>query len=774
MAHRNIHQTNPALGSMHEQARTALSLSILLALSSLPVLPAYAQDAAARQPTQQLTPQSAQGDAKAGSDDSKNLGKIVVTSATKRGPRNVQDVPFAVTSLGKAQLDELNFQNLSSLSYTMPNVQLDDVGTMPGYANFSIRGLGINSSIPSIDPTVGIFVDGVYMGISAGMVFDNFDLQNVEILRGPQGVLFGRNVTGGAVLINTRKPTDQFHFDARLGVETGLKTTLDATVRGPLAKGLLDGKLAVYDSHDNGWFTNKFDNRKMGGGDVRLVRGALLFTPTEAFDTTLRVERGVDNGNGPAIQNPALFSSDTFDFSNNAKTFYDSSWNQVFTDSNLKVPFGHGVITNVFGWRQYKSHSLVDIDGTPNSAFHARTRVDQAQWSDELRYAGTFGKVDVTAGYFWFKQHVLYQEERVLDVTPPYDANPPNAILVGGGDGDFRSWGAFLAADWHVSDAFILNFGARYSNETKDADVSRIRPGGGSIDAQTLNPDFPGLSKTWTDVSPKVGFQWKPGAHTHLYGFWTKGFRSGGYNFRHTVLTIPVMAFDAEEQRTTELGLKQEIPALDGFVNVALFRNKIKNIQRESNDPSAGTGVQQIIRNVGDVTVQGVEAEAQIKLGAGFSLAGQVGYTHNKYDKLLTDISGDGIVDAKDYALKLPRAAPWTYGLSLLHDLRIGSGKLSSRISYNHRDAEYYSDNNVGVLNKSNQLDVNFTYTPNRNWAFSLYGRNLLNQVTWGTDTKLPDIPAFGGDGPAGPRPIPAQRNLNRGRVIGADVRYTF
>ncbi len=749
MTVRGTRQSKPLHKATRAPSRTALSLSVMLALS-MPMAPALAQESGAAQ------------------EDAKTLDTVLVTGATKRGPQNVQDVPLAVTALGPEQLDELNFQNLASLSYTMPNVKLDDAGTMPGYANFSIRGLGINSSIPSIDPTVGIFVDGVYMGISAGMVFDNFDLQNVEVLRGPQGILFGRNVTGGAVLINTRAPTDEFKFDARLGVETGLRTVADATVRGALAKGLLDGKLAVFGSHDEGWFTNKFNGKKYAGNDTRVVRGALKFTPAPEFDSVLRLEHGTSDGDGPPVQNHALFSEDTFDVSNNADTFYESDWTSLSSETNIRVGFGDGTITNIFGWRKYGSRTLLDVDGTPLLGFHARTVVEQDQLSNELRYAGTFGDFDITTGYFTFQQNQLYIEERRL-----YNG----AVLVGGGDGDFESWGAFLAVDWHISDTFTLNTGVRYSNETKDADVARIRTGGGSIDAVTLNPDFPNLSKSWSDVSPKIGFQWKPGDYTHIYGFWAKGFRSGGYNFRHTVLTLPVAAFDAEEQRSFELGLKQEFPSMDARVNVSVFQNEISNIQRESNDPSAGAGVQQIIRNVGDVTVRGVEAEGQIALGAGFTITAQVGYTRNKYDKLLLDISGNGVVNDADYALKLPRAAPWTYGLAVLHDLPIGSGNLSSRISYNHRDAEFYSDNNVGVLKESDRLDVNFTYNVNDHWSVSLYGNNLLNEVTWGVDTKLPDtpaIPGFGGDGPAGPRPIPTQRNLNRGRVVGAELRYTF
>ncbi|MGQ2958696.1 TonB-dependent receptor plug domain-containing protein, partial [Agrobacterium sp.] len=141
------------------------------------------------------------------------LADEIIVTATKKGyGENVQDVPIAVTAYGEAQLDAKFVQNLQSLSYDVPNVQLEDVGSTPGYANFSIRGLGINSSIPSIDPTVGVFIDGVYLGINAGVVFDNFDLEGLEVLRGPQGLLFGRNVTGGAVVVRTSRPSFDLEF----------------------------------------------------------------------------------------------------------------------------------------------------------------------------------------------------------------------------------------------------------------------------------------------------------------------------------------------------------------------------------------------------------------------------------------------------------------------------------------------------------------------------------------------------------------------------------
>jgi iron complex outermembrane receptor protein len=160
------------------------------------------------------------------------MEEIVVTT-TKRGEESAQAAPIAITAFGERQLDALNFRNIASLSYQMPNVGLDQLSSSPGFANFSIRGLGLNGSLVSLEPTVGTFVDGVYQGISAGIVFDNFDLAGIEVLRGPQGILFGRNVTGGAVLIKTTEPSQTLGGDFRATVETGPNIIVSGLLTGP-------------------------------------------------------------------------------------------------------------------------------------------------------------------------------------------------------------------------------------------------------------------------------------------------------------------------------------------------------------------------------------------------------------------------------------------------------------------------------------------------------------------------------------------------------------
>ena len=194
---------------------------------------------------------------------------------------------------------------MQDLTTAAPNVTLTDLGTVTGFASFTIRGLGVNTTIPSMEPAVGVFVDGIYLGMSAGAVLDVIDLENIEILRGPQGLLFGRNTTGGAVLINTRRPGDVFAVNGRFNYETGPQETASASIEGPIGE-QFRAKLTGYYSNDDGWFTNQFDGGSFGASRTYVARPTVMWTPSAAFDSTLIYERGSVRGDGAVVQNTGL------------------------------------------------------------------------------------------------------------------------------------------------------------------------------------------------------------------------------------------------------------------------------------------------------------------------------------------------------------------------------------------------------------------------------------------------------------------------------------
>lgn len=378
------------------------------------------------------------------------LGTVTVTATKKANVEDVQTVAVAMTAYNADTLDALNVTTLESLSYSAPNVSLDDVGTARGTANFAIRGLGVNSSIPSIDPAVGVFIDGVYLGVNNGVVVDMFDLDSIEVLRGPQGLLFGRNTTGGAIVVNTANPTDEFSMKLRSSIESpidsgrgGPNSNLQAIVSGPLIENVLNGKLGVSYNYDDGYFKNLYNGENHGQLRALTYRGALEFMPTDSLTFLGKLEYTDSRSDGPSGKNHAYYDRDNFDFSINNPGFGDTETIQGSLRTDLDVGFGNGVITNIFGYRKYESTSSSDIDATPLTLFHSNAEFNQEQYSNELRYAGTFDKLDLTAGLYYFEQTLDYTEIRFLPTASA-------AGFYGGGTLDHTVWGAFANIDYSV------------------------------------------------------------------------------------------------------------------------------------------------------------------------------------------------------------------------------------------------------------------------------------------------------------------------------------
>lgn len=732
------------------------------------------------------------------------LMEEVVVSARKRAEQS-QDVPLSVSAFGKDQLDALKVRNLESLSVGLPNVALDDTGTARGYANFSIRGLGINSSILSIDPTVGLFVDGVYMGISAGMVFDVFDLQSVEVLRGPQGTLFGRNVTGGAILMNTKKPGTEFEGSVKAAVDGGdqggLNKYLMGTVGGPITDSF-GAKITAYYNDDDGWFENQATGDDFGAAEQEMFRTIGVWTPTDRTELILRWEHTETESDGPAGQShtngdgidgtPNNWDRDSHDFAIDEEGYYNTDSDFVTFEINQGVDFGDGTITNIFGWRTYDAESLGDIDSQPVWNFHSFSWTEQEQFSNELRYSGRFNNASVTTGLYYFTNDIDYAERRELlgslignaDAYVRYD---------GGGHYEVETWAAFAAVDYDITSQFILNLGLRYTYEEKEAEVASLAdnvsgfvaggaPGCKVISASPGATDcffrpIPEDSKDWTNWSPKIGFTYLLDDQSRIYAHWTRSFRSGGYNLRNSVAPgnddIPAPfdqldpaeipgPFDEETVDNYEIGFKSEYGR--SRLNAALFYNLIDDMQRELNFPG-DAGSAQLVRNTADAEILGVEVDAAYAFTDNLLLIASVGWLDAEYSDVIADLNGDGNIDGDDEALDLPRAAEWTYSIGLNHDLSLGDwGYMASRINYAYRDDSAYTDSNKGYLLDQEILDAGIDFhTNDESWIFGIYGKNLLDDVKHGGDTQLP---ATVGGGTFAP--------LAKGRVYGIEATYNF
>lgn len=432
------------------------------------------------------------------------------------------------------------------------------------------------------------------------------------------------------------------------------------------------------------------------------------------------------------------------------------------------MSLGDGTITNIAGYRNLHQRAGIDADGMPLNLFVSESKIRQDQFSNELRYAGRFGQVEITTGLFYFQQHIeSYQQRSVFG----------GARQTLGGIQDQKSFGVFLAADWHMTDTLTLSGGARYNWEKKTAHVNALAPAvtsacnfiAGRCTSFAFND-----SNTWKGVTPRFVLQWEPDRDLNVYASYSKGLRSGGYNISANPippelnpgnLLRPVGPFDQEKATSYELGVKKRF-APGTFINVAAFRTDLQNVQRTITLPTLTTGVLSFVTNVGDLRIQGFDAEASLRLWDVLTVNGQVGYLDGEYSNIVYDLNGDGAVGAGDGRLKTPRLAPWVWSLGAVVEQRIAdAGTLTVGANYNHRSGQFESDNNrlrwraVGIAN------ANIAFETDDGVRVAAYVKNLTNEITYASSIILGA--AFGG--------AASQANiLNKGRVIGAEVGYRF
>jgi iron complex outermembrane receptor protein len=712
------------------------------------------------------------------------LEEIVTTARKKSSAEAVQDVPVAITAFGATQLDALFVKKLEDLSYTMPNVQLESVGTFPGVQNFSIRGQGINSSIPSVDPTVGVFVDGIFMGTTYGVVIDTFDLESVEVLRGPQGLLFGRNVTGGAVVLRNARPDGESAVRVRVGSTDASQFNVAGSIEGSLIEDKLAAKLVAYYDDDPGYYkstnsqaaanpihplipliapaphflqpfyANPADNGDVGALETKMFRPTLVFTPNDTSDVTLIVEHGKTSGDGGTWTSVTAQRAGVLpDFTTYSdETGYTNiEWTQGTLEVNVGE-VGNGVLTNIMGARRVKANSAADIDGTDLPIFAAPGITDQKQFSNEFRWAGSFtDNWETTIGLYYFKQDIGYREARYIWL-PPGLGPPPLGVNIQralGGDMEARNFGAFWNNDFHMSDSLTVTAGLRYTDESKSGAVIT----GSCSDNATFNCAFTPLAGDWDNITLKLGVQWRMNDEMHLYAFYTKGFRSGGINFRNAKPdVIPPGPTLEEENNTYEIGMKADM--MDGRMrlNIAAFHNTIDDMQRELNLGDPDVIVLQGTINAGDVTIRGVEVDFVGLITDNFSINASYGWQDGEYDSVNPAF-------AAFLGPELSRLAPTNYSVGLSWDIPAGNNLFNFMVNHSFRESHPYDDANLQYFDDQRRTNASLNwFSADDTWNVSLYGKNLEDEANWGNLTSIAGLWV------AGP--------MKKGRELGLEINY--
>lgn len=700
---------------------------------------------------------------------------IEITSRKLPYAESTQDIPMALQAFDNKALDSLNFSNLSDLSYTVPNVQFEAIGTIASVQSFSFRGQGINSSLPSIDPTVGVVIDGVALGTAYGVVLDTFDLGSIEVLKGPQGVLFGRNVTGGIVNIRTARPKDNLSGQVKVAITDHNESTFAISLNSGKITDKLKTKLTYYIKDDEGYFdyvgsgrqrvagTSNFSSvyftdkdKHTGARQTQFIRSSTHYQLTSSSDITLLAESGKITGDSASWQpvtsildatNGVYLNNPQGQFQSRADEagLTDGKWSNVTIEANYHNHLG--TFSNILGWRDLAILAATDLDGSSEPIFTVTANTKQEQLSNELRYSG-YGfddKLAFTLGHYYFQQDINYLEGRFI--------SGGTLLLASGGNMDHLTQAIFANGDFQLSDKLTLSAGIRFTKEKKDV-LLMDATNGPCRDVITFTTClFSPVKRSWSNSTPKLGVDYRFNSQTMAYALWTQGFRSGGVNFRNVKPDlISPEPTEAESNNVYEIGIKNNFLNNTLIVNAAAFINDVEDVQRVISTSDPEVIVVQGTLNAGNTQIKGMEFDTLFNIDQSLSLTASVGLLQGKYSYKIPE-TADFIGD------DLPRLSKLSYSLNANYKYDFETkGKANFRLSYAYRDKAAYNDSNSAYFPEAKELTANLTWTaPSDTISISLYGKNLLNEPRWGN---------LSGASFWAP--------MQPGKRIGIDIRYHF
>ena len=732
-------------------------------------------------------------------DSSKSSALIeeVITTARKK-EENQQVVPISISTVSSEQIEVLKIRDLTEIA-SIPNVSLDEVGTANHVPNFQIRGLGHNSSIASIESPVAMINDGVYIG--NGIVTDGFDIDSIQVLRGPQGTVMGKNSIGGAVLVNSKNPGDEWESKLRLaydgfGSPGGMSSYVQFATGGPISDNL-KVRGVVHINDNDGWHKNMFNNSNHGAIESTMFRGTVVYEPSETMNINIKYTSQETDGDGPSAQCFQLFEGgpsclgmdrdrNSFDLSIDEPGFLKDNSDSLVVKVEKDVAFGDGLITYIYGDSEYTADSIGDIDGTMAFIFHAPNKIKDALSSHELRFNGSFENFDLLAGYSINDRDLIFHEMRILPSTLPSGSE-----WNGGGDLTAETSAFFITAEIPLSEKLTLDVGVRKTDEDKSVSIASLSAGvaflaqGAPSNVYLLMGRDPSViqspnqascqifsggcirdfvdNDSWSSTSPRIGLTYIDDNDTTYYGYRAIAYRSGGYNMRNTAILVLTPEkgpgpFDQEEVTTTEFGIKKSL-GTKGRVNFAYFSSELTDMQRTLNE-AGPAGPVQYIKNTGDASMSGLELDMVYMIQDDLVLNLNVGTLNAKYDDVVYDISGDGVIDYKEYELELPRAADLTYSIGLSKDFNVGNWSANSRVSYSYRDPVAYDDGNLGIIDEQKILDLGVDfYSPSENMSIGVYGKNMNESVKHGNISPV----SWGSFAP-----------VMIGKVVGVELVYDF
>lgn len=720
------------------------------------------------------------------------LEEVVVTAS--RRAESAQDVAVALTALSSQSLEDANVVDISDIGFLAPNVQLQPVSTFPGFATFTMRGIGTGAnSIRTLDPTVNVMIDGMVVATQIAGQLDAFDYETVEVLRGPQGIFFGRNSIAGAIQMRTGKPSEEFGGRVKAGVGSQSLVQLEGVIEGAMSS-TLRGKVAVqyrsfdgyFEDNNGGTFIPAPNNplgtepgtatQKQNEQDSIFIKPTITWQPSDNFDLTVYGQYFEDDGGSGSTQayvEPSAAPStmfrlygytpptDQFEVNHDLVGKSDTEIEQLVVEANWSV--GNGVLTSVTGWRDLTFSSSSDIDGTPFLLIHFPNNEEEAsQFSQEIRYAADISdRLDFIIGGFYLdaEQGVIERRE-FSGLTAGRDHFDFNYIQSDWTQ-DVKSTALFGNIRWGFTDTLTLNAGIRYSREEKDLNITLLTPcsGPGFSGCSTDKTD---LGEEWSNTSPRVALEYRPNDELMFWGSWARGFRSGNYNARAPSIAA-VGPADPEQADQIEIGMKGDFADGRLRANITGFFTVYDEIQRTTNGEDALGNPLQLLRNAAEAEIPGIEAELTWLPTDRLMLMAGIGWIDPEF-KEFTGLNLGAPTDQENEALakelEFERVPDFEYTLTGEYRVPMSDrGDLIFRGQYAWRDGFYtdVTNNELRTIDDYGILDASVRFE-NDKWRVSLWGRNLTEENYADIISAAFNYQRFGG----------------QARTYGVEVGYRF
>jgi len=714
-----------------------------------------------------------------------HIKENVVTAERREEP--IQKVPASVTAVDAQQIQQLFIHNLADLSDLAPNFSIQGVGAVTrSSAVMYSRGIGFQGS-GGVAPPIAVSIDGMFYATNEGTLLSIYDINQVELLEGPQGSLFGRNTIGGVVQITTNNPTHDYEVSGFVRVGDYGRFDTNFTANLPISD-TLAARISVNTQYSTGYYQNLYvnpdtgeslNNKNTGGDDNKAIRGKLEWTPNDqltvlltGWDLTQRQDSpvgvnasgptdaifytGLPDANSPVAGRPGLGypGGPTSPFIVHRYTNGADNLDETggILDVDYKTNYGFDV-KSISSYMRFNTLNIDDFSATDLNYFDSNIYYDQTQFSQELR-AQSNGNSRLkwqTGAYFFTTSFFTRQGNTVGPSFFDPDTNassPAFTQYLGAKEYNFNIAG-FGQFDYEILPRFILTFGARYTYEyTSVTDFSVL---------ENLSSPLPqGLfgRDNWADFTYHVAAHYNINDNLMVYASYSTGDQAGGFSTTATTQS-QMTPYSPEEARAFETGVRSEWMDHRLLLNVTGFWNNYSDLQVGAYRPvSGGTGQQAFIANSAFERARGVEFEATALPIEGLRLTASVGYLDARYTSFISSLDYDfpghvcnGLTGGANSApimqnhatpgtscfLVPPFSPNMTANLSASYDYDLGEhGKLTPHVAWS-AETRYFTDlENApqGFQPAWSQVDADLTYlAPKGNWRISVFGKNLTNNV---------------------------------------------